>query len=362
MRLKVKRQKAKWLMPGGCSWRFASWSCLLGLAILAVPSSLLAIGECGAQFLKIGVGARACAMGEAFGALTDDATAIYWNPAGLGQLSKIEFVGMQNFWLLDMSYQYLAVAFPLGQGYGTIGAAGAYSSSGKIPKYEDFQKVGDYTAYDACGTITYANKVGGFHFGAGVKLIQQKIENEDATGFGGDVGLLYIIEFAGKSRENRQRMSPYPERSTYYQREIPRNPWEGQQMSGPYQQKRAYYEKEVSNNCVNIGLTVQHIGPGIKFIEKADPLPLNVKMGIAGKFGPAVLTVDVNKPIDNNFRVNIGGEFTIMKVLSFRAGFNTANSYTLGLGIAIQMVAIDYAFIPYREIDAAHRISARLRF
>lgn len=329
--------------------------------LLFMVSKAFAIGETGAQFLKIGVGARACAMGEAFGAVADDATAIYWNPAGLGQLGKIELVGMQNFWFLDMSYQYVAAAFPLALRYGTIGAAAAYSSSGKIPKYEDFQKVGEYTAYDACGTVAYANKIGGLHFGAGVKLIQQGIENENVAGFAGDAGLLYIIEFPGKSREGPERMFPYPDRGSYYQREIPGNPWDIHQRGVP-NQRRGYDKKEVLNNSLNIGLSVQNIGPGIKFIEKEDPLPLNAKLGVAAKLGPVVLTIDANRPIDNQFRVNFGGEFTIMKVLALRAGFNTANSYTLGVGVAIQMVTVDYAFVPYQEIDASHRIAARIKF
>ncbi len=40
-----------------------------------------------AQFLKIGVGGRASALGDAFVAIANDASALYWNPAGLSQFS-----------------------------------------------------------------------------------------------------------------------------------------------------------------------------------------------------------------------------------------------------------------------------------
>jgi len=278
--------------------------------LLFLTSRAFGIGETGAQFLKIGVGARACAMGEAFVGVADDATAIYWNPAGLRQLNKIEILGMQNFWLLDMSYQYVAASFPLP--FGSIGVAGAYSSSGKIPKYEDFQKVGDYTAYDALATVAYANKIGGLHYGVGLKLIQQKIEEEDARGFAGDVGLLYKIA--------------------------------------------------ILNNSLNLGLAVQNIGPGIKFIEKADPLPLNIKTGASFGIGAVVVAVDANKPRDNDLRFNFGGEFTVKEVMALRAGYNTANSFSAGIGLTYQRVSIDYAFAPYKEIDATHCLSARFRF
>jgi len=289
---------------------------LAGLILmLSFCGRALAIGECGAQFLKMGVGARACAMGEAFVAVADDASAIYWNPAGLKQLAKVEVLAMQNFWLLDMSYQYAAAAVPLR--FGAFGVAATYSSSGTIPRYEEFRKVGEYSAYDAAGTAAYAGKVPGFGFGVldfglALKYVQQQIDSFQARGFAGDLGLLY--------------KAPLPMVD------------------------------------LKVGLAVQNVGPGIKFIEQADPLPLNVKAGLAARVGPLTLAVDANKPRDNDLRLNIGAEGVILDVLALRAGYNTANSFTAGGGVTWKMVSIDYAFVPYKEIDATHRISARVRF
>jgi hypothetical protein len=50
-----------------------------------------AVDKFAAEFLKVGVGARAMGMGGAFVALANDATASYWNPAGLAQLREAEF-------------------------------------------------------------------------------------------------------------------------------------------------------------------------------------------------------------------------------------------------------------------------------
>jgi hypothetical protein len=310
-----------------------------------------AIGECGAQFLNMGVGARACGMGEAFTSIADDATAIYWNPAGLGKLEHIEVLAMQNFWLLDMSYQYAALAVPTR--VGAFGLAGAYSSSGTIPKYENFLKTGEYAAYDAVATIAYGLDIlrsGGGSSGAesrmfqspgmigrpsdewelrpsgepassgssgssvylglglGGKFIKQKIENEDAMGFAGDAGLLCRL------------------------------------------------------GLFSIGLAVQNIGTGVKFIDQADPLPMNIKAGMAARFGPVLLAVDVYKPRDNGYRVNVGAEGVILNVLALRAGYCTANSFTAGGGVTWKTVSVDYAFVPYKVIDATHRISVGVRF
>ena len=49
-------------------------------------------GMAAAQFLKIGVGARAAGMGESFVAVSNDASALYWNPAGITQSTGNEII------------------------------------------------------------------------------------------------------------------------------------------------------------------------------------------------------------------------------------------------------------------------------
>src|SRR5258705_7088377 len=48
------------------------------------------VGTYALPFLKIGVSARATGMGNAFTALSNDATATYWNPAGLGEVTRTD--------------------------------------------------------------------------------------------------------------------------------------------------------------------------------------------------------------------------------------------------------------------------------
>ena len=67
------------------------YCCILLACILILPSIASGqskVGQAGAQFLEMGISARAVSMGEAFSAVSDDATAIHYNPAGLTQLDR----------------------------------------------------------------------------------------------------------------------------------------------------------------------------------------------------------------------------------------------------------------------------------
>ena len=63
---------------------------VLLFSFLIFPTKLWGAADAGApgSFLNFGTGARSQAMGSAFTALCDDASAIYWNPAGLSRLPR----------------------------------------------------------------------------------------------------------------------------------------------------------------------------------------------------------------------------------------------------------------------------------
>ena len=79
------------------------------------------VGTAGAQFLKIGPGARVDGIGSAFCAIADDVTAVYWNPAGIGQLEGFNLSDTHTYWIADTRFNYLAVAAPVDFVSGTLG-------------------------------------------------------------------------------------------------------------------------------------------------------------------------------------------------------------------------------------------------
>src|SRR3989338_9629171 len=70
-------------------------------------------GTSGAQFLKIAPGARPSGMGEAFAGVADDLHAIYYNPAGLASLQRVEVTGMHNSHFQGINYEFAAMSLPL---------------------------------------------------------------------------------------------------------------------------------------------------------------------------------------------------------------------------------------------------------
>lgn len=297
---------------------------VLTLLIAFCSRQALSAGRSGAQFLKIGVGARACAMGEAFVALSDDPSALYWNPSGMNQINRVQMLASQNFWLLDMSHQYVALVLPTT--IGKFGISGSYSSSGKIPKYENFQQIGDYSAYDIVGTLGYSRNLRFLSLGATGKYIQQKIDNVVASSYALDAGLIFNFF-----------------------------------------------------NILNFGFVAQNFGPDIKFIEESDPLPFVLKYGFAFNYKNFVLASDYCIPKYSKKRINIGVELPIGKAIIIRSGYkfiesnsgkfsfknensSEENNISGGIGIKLNHFHVDYAYIINSEIEDIHQISINIEF
>ena len=99
-----------------------------GMTAPAAPAFAQGVGEtrdvtkrgtAAAEFLSIPVSARATGMGNAFSASVDDASAIYWNPAGLTALQKGTFTAEYAQWLAGIDFSFAAVVLPTR--FGTIG-------------------------------------------------------------------------------------------------------------------------------------------------------------------------------------------------------------------------------------------------
>ncbi len=151
------------------------------------------LGSSGAQFLKIAVGSKYQAMGEASVAVANDVYSMYWNPAGLAEIenSSVSFTNVNYLIDLDLNYIAYAKAF---EDVGVFGVAVTVLSM-------DEQEITTLEAQDGTGEtfdagsysigISYARQLNArFAFGGTFKFIGEKIFNEKSQGFAFDFGTL----------------------------------------------------------------------------------------------------------------------------------------------------------------------------
>ena len=118
------------------------------------------IGTSSGTFLKIGVGARATALGESFVAVANDPSAIYWNPAGLASLQRQEMMLSHVEWPGDIRYEHLAYVLPVKRLGGSL-AFQFGSLSTQIDETNEFQPFGtgrSFTYSDVVAGAAYARR------------------------------------------------------------------------------------------------------------------------------------------------------------------------------------------------------------
>lgn len=271
-------------------------------------------GTVGGAFLKLGNGVRAPAMGEAFTAVADDATAIFWNPAGIARLNSREISMAYNMWLLNTSYSSVQYVQPILPGH-TVGASIFYLSYGDIMETTTTSRTGTGRAFSPSGTImtvSYALSIKeNLSLGSNIKLLNQSIDTYQESGSAIDVGLL-LNDFRG----------------------------------------------------LDLGLVIQNIGS-----ISGSSLPQALKVGVSKKlFGERLLAaLDLSFPADNNTFLSLGGEYKLSNILLVRAGYNTKSeegsggNLGIGLGLNISRFAVDYAYVPYGDLGSAHRVGLRVQ-
>lgn len=154
------------------------------------------------EFLKIGVGARAAAMGNAMSGIVDDATAGYWNPGGLGLAPEGPEIALMHseYFAGIAKYDYIGFTMPIGDER-RFGASVIRLGVDDIPNTLnlvdpngniDFSAVETFSVADLAVLLSLAQKfdvLGGLDVGANFKVVNRSVGKfANAWGFGLDVG------------------------------------------------------------------------------------------------------------------------------------------------------------------------------
>jgi hypothetical protein len=287
------------------------------VAALCVDAAAGEPGTSGFIFLRLGNGARASGMGEAFTAVSDDATSIYWNPAGMANVDGVELNVTHSEWLVDIRFEQVSVVNEMLGGAVGLSFTGLYY--GEMDRYGTSPSLtpdGTFAPYDLAVSAGYAMDVlPNIAVGGAVKVIYEKIDFESATSWAVDLGVLHRSMIEG----------------------------------------------------LTLAASILNLGPEAKFIEEEFYPPFQLRGGAAYTYssrkvrGSLVLAAEAVFPNDSDAKVHFGAEYTYERYLSVRLGYK-ANYYvqsaTLGVGLYYRNLRFDYAYMPMEyELGDCHRFS-----
>ncbi|MBI3189071.1 MAG: PorV/PorQ family protein, partial [Ignavibacteriales bacterium] len=146
------------------------------------------------QFLKIGSGARAVALGETFTAIANDASALYWNPAGLTQFAENQAIFAHTEYVVDIKHEFAGVAYHLTPA-DVIGASviSLHMDDMEITDETNPKGTGRYFAFgDVAVGLSYGRTMTDqFSFGLTVKYVEETLDILKMRGVLVDIGTFY---------------------------------------------------------------------------------------------------------------------------------------------------------------------------
>jgi len=317
--------------------KLVTLSLLIGLCSL-VNGQNPNLGAVGGQFLKLPVSATGTAMSGAIVSSVNDASSVFWNPAGLSQISKTSFVAttQSGKWMEFFNLNSFSLAIKTTPA-SVIAFSGILFTMDKMEITDEFNPNGtgqNFDAQDLALAFTYSRFLSQkFRVGISSKIIRQRIWNEVANGVAFDIGTQYDI------------------------------PWK---------------KMTLGMSMMNFGPDMKFDGPDLDIIYDGNdifpnriitgrkgteeyPLPLTFTFGIGLNLVETsfmALRTELNAihPNDNDERIHLGSELKLGQSLFLRGGYKWSNGerrisddYTLGIGVRTPFsgsrLTIDVAYI-----------------
>ncbi len=283
-------------------------------------------GSTDAQFLKIGVSARATGMGNAYISVVEGAEAAYYNAAALARIPGTDLAFNHTNWFAGINHDFIAAARTFGR-FGTFGIS-------LTALYTDEMKVRTPLRPDGTGETFYSSNIRAglsyaryltdrVTFGGSINYINLSLYSDfkaDAVSI--DIGILYVTTF--------------------------RN--------------------------FRFGMNIANFGSEIKFVNESYPLPTNFSFGMAINAIDAanqklLVSVSALKPNDGQPLGQMGVEWSYQQLLFLRAGYRPNHdvaTYSFGAGVKLNIMNLnfkfDYSYSDFSLLGQAHRFGAGLSF
>ncbi|MBU0951298.1 MAG: PorV/PorQ family protein [Elusimicrobia bacterium] len=285
----------------------------------------------GLEFLNIAPGARSAGMGEAFTPLADDLNAVYYNPAGLGFITRSEFQATYSYWLGDTYIGSGGFLYP--SHTGTVALNGTYLGGTPITRFEEGSLKDTFNASDMSAGISYGIKASKtFSLGLTGKSVTETLDtNYSANILCGDAGFILRTE----------------------------------------------------NGAFSFGYAARNLGVNEFSFSNSlikEKMPLTQSVGIALKLDMPEQSSLINfvlqgdQPASGQTSYSAGIEHWGANVLALRLGYkyfvdekntkalDSMSGLRAGLGIHINGIGFDYAYQPFAAVGDTHRVSFVIKF
>lgn len=307
--------------PGRAPWRCAAVAaCLVGL-VLPRPAGASEPGTAGFLSLRTGTGARFAGMGDTGVSLASDATAAYWNPAGLASEQSTSIALQHNEWLETVRVESASLAHATNLGVFGLHFSGLYMDDIQRTTIPSSVPEGSFNVYEIAVQGAFGRRVGSLEkfgsidAGVGFKGLFSGLDDEKASGWAVDVGARLHTLIDG----------------------------------------------------LTFAAAAQHLGPEMTFIQDGFELPVTFRVGgdyqrrFAAQRTDLVFAYDLEVVNDDDPRNHFGAELSYMELFSVRGGWKTGfdtQSGSFGVGVRKSGYRFDYAFTSVSDdLGNAHRFS-----
>ncbi len=299
------------------------------------------VAQTGCKFLDVGAGARACGMGEAFTVIGQDATALFYNPSGIGEIDEhFDLSAGVTQWIADIQYVSLAFVYNFGV-WGNFGFSLISPDYGTIigTKVDEsteagFSSLGPLDVSAFCAGVAYAREfTDKFTVGGQVKYVSQNLAEN-------------IVEEGEAPVANEISTLSYDFGLLFY----------------PGFESFAF------------GMSIRNFSPRVTYERIGFEMPLTFALGVGldlmdflGEYPDVSLNIgaEMLHPRDWQEEFHVGGEFGINNVIFIRAGYKfryAQEGLNAGIGINYGGARIDYSYSEFELFDMINRVSVGFAF
>ena len=303
------------------------------------------IAQTGMKWLSIPVGARGTALGGAYTAMVNDASAVFWNPAGMALTEGRHIFLSQNKWIADITINAGALVYNAGD-WGVFGASfsavdwGTIHGTQRATTTTGFIETGDISPTDWAVGLSYARQMSSqFSFGGHIKYVHEQLGETVEGTF--DAPRTFSAEMS---------LVAFDFGTLYY----------------------------TGFKDLRFGMSLQNFSQEKSYRAESFPLPLTFKFGVAMNVFNLWLdqpdhnftvAIDAIHPRDYSERLHFGFEYSFKNLVFLRGGYKTnydEEDFTFGGGLLFEIgnlgVGFDYSYLQFKNFDAVNMFSFDFKF